>query len=177
MSQRFSSLNIIMFMTILNNRVRMGKVTCPRIRKNTDFPGSLYKLRHCQWGAVGSIPGLRRSYLLPAEQLGLGATATELSLQDPCFTGGAPTMRRLHTASGEKPTVSSKGKVQPKIYALKNYVKKEEIIRSPYIHIQIMFWTNYVVNIDDIFYIKYLLTLYAAWYNCACTYTHVISSV
>lgn len=48
MSQRFSSLNIIMFMTILNNRVRMGKVTCPRIRKNTDFPGSLYKLRHCQ---------------------------------------------------------------------------------------------------------------------------------
>ena len=139
MSQRFNSLNIIMFMTILNNRVRRGKVRCPRIRKNTDLPGSLFKLRLCQWGLVGSIPGLGRSHLLPAEQPGLGATATELSLQDPRSAGGAPTVRRPRTASGEKPTVSSKGKVQPKIYALKIMLKRKKLIRSPYIHIQIMF--------------------------------------
>ena len=36
MSQRFNILIIMMFMTILNNRVKTGKVSCPRVRKNTD---------------------------------------------------------------------------------------------------------------------------------------------
>ena len=54
MSQRFNILNITLFMTILNNRVEMGKIRCPRIRKNIDFAGSLYMLyslhmlRDCQ---------------------------------------------------------------------------------------------------------------------------------
>lgn len=30
-----------------------------------------------------------------------------------------------------------------------------------------------MVNIDDILYIKHILTLYAVWYNCVCIYTHI----
>ena len=74
---------------------------------------------------MGSIPGLGRSYLLPVEQLGLGATTTGLTLQDPRSTREASTMR-WRAPQAERPAFSSKDKVQPKIYTLKNDFRKEE---------------------------------------------------